>query len=162
MTRAVLSLGANLGDAAGRLAQAVDALGDAVVAASAVYVTPPWGPVEQDDFLNRTVVVDDPARDAYGWLALARELEAAADRTRPVRWGPRTLDVDVVAVWADGVPVASDDPELQLPHPRAAERAFVLLPWAEIEPAAELPGAGRVVDLLARLDTDGIRRTAGG
>ncbi len=161
MTRAVLSLGANLGDAAGRLAAAVDALGDALVAASAVYVTPPWGPVEQDDFLNRTVVVDDPARDARDWLTLAQALEEAAERTRPVRWGPRTLDVDVVAVWNDGVPVSSDDPDLLLPHPRAAERAFVLLPWVEIEPDAVLPGVGRVADLLADLDTAGIRTWTG-
>jgi len=162
MTRAVLSLGSNLGDPAGRLSAAVRSLGDAVVAASGLWSTPPWGPVAQDDFLNRTVVVDDPDRDAHGWLDVCRRLETAAARERPVRWGPRTLDVDVIAVWADGVPVTSDDPELLLPHPRAAERAFVLLPWLEIEPDAVLPGHGPVAGLVATLDTDGLRKVSGG
>ncbi|WP_111766657.1 2-amino-4-hydroxy-6-hydroxymethyldihydropteridine diphosphokinase [Nakamurella deserti] len=162
MTRAVLSLGSNLGDPAAQLAEAVHALGAVVVAASAVWSTPPWGPVAQDDFLNRTVVVDDPDRDARGWLDVCRRLETAAARERPVRWGPRTLDVDVIAVWADGVPVTSDDPELVLPHPRAAERAFVLLPWLEIEPDAVLPGHGAVAGLVAALDTGGLRKVTDG
>ena len=92
---------------------------------------------------------------AHGWLARAHELEEAAGRTREVRWGPRTLDVDVVMVTEDdGTPVVSDDPGLTLPHPRAHERAFVLLPWATLDPGAELPGRGRVADLLAALPAD--------
>src|SRR3712207_8150481 len=91
-------------------------------------------------------------RSASGWLALARQLEQAAGRPREVRWGPRTLDVDVVTVTEDdGTPVLSDDPALTLPHPRAHERAFVLVPWLTLDPAAELPGHGRAADLLAKL-----------
>ena len=103
---------------------------------------------------ERRRVVRGP-RDASGWLARAHELEQAAGRTREVRWGPRTLDVDVVTVTEDdGTPVLSDDPRLTLPHPRAHERAFVLLPWSTLEPAAVLPGKGRVADLLAALPAD--------
>jgi len=152
VTRAVLSLGANLGDRAGAIRAAITALkDDGLVARSTLYETPPWGPVEQPPYLNAVVVVRGP-RDAAGWLARAHELEQAAGRTREVRWGPRTLDVDVVAVTEDdGTPVVSDDPGLTLPHPRAHERAFVLLPWATLEPGAELPGRGKVADLLAAL-----------
>jgi 2-amino-4-hydroxy-6-hydroxymethyldihydropteridine diphosphokinase len=157
MTRAVLSLGANLGDRAGTLREAIVALvDDGLVARSTLYETPPWGPVEQPPYLNAVVVVRGP-RDAAGWLARAHELEQAAGRTREVRWGPRTLDVDVIAVTADdGTPVVSDDPRLTLPHPRAHERAFVLVPWATLDPAAELPGRGRVADLLAALPREDV------
>ena len=76
----------------------------------------------------------------------------AAGRTREVRWGARTLDVDVVTVTGDdGVPVLSDAPALTLPHPRAHERAFVLVPWSALDPTAVLPGHGRVTDLVAAL-----------
>jgi 2-amino-4-hydroxy-6-hydroxymethyldihydropteridine diphosphokinase len=155
MTRAVLSLGANLGDRAATLREAVEALtDDGLVARSRLYETPPWGPVEQPPYLNAVVVVRGP-RDAAGWLARAHELEQAAGRTREVRWGPRTLDVDVITVTEDdGTPVVSDDPELTLPHPRAHERAFVLVPWAALDATAELPGHGRVADLLAALPPD--------
>ena len=152
MSRAVLSLGANLGDRAATLREAIDALADdGLVARSTLYETPPWGPVEQPPYLNAIAIVDGP-RDAAGWLARAHELEQSAGRTREVRWGPRTLDVDVVTVTGDdGAPLVSDDPELTLPHPRAHERAFVLVPWAALDPAAELPGRGRVADLLGAL-----------
>ena len=152
MTRVVLSLGANLGDRAGTLRSALDALAaDGAVARSGLYETPPWGPVEQPPYLNAVAVLDGD-RDARGWLARAHELEQAAGRTREVRWGARTLDVDVVTVTADdGTPVRSADPELLLPHPRAAERAFVLVPWLALDPAAELPGHGPVADLVAAL-----------
>ena len=154
MTRAVLSLGANLGDRAGTLRAALTALKDdgVLVARSTLYETPPWGPVEQPPYLNAVAVVRGK-RDARGWLDRAHELEQAAGRTREVRWGARTLDVDVVTVSGDdGAPVLSDDPELTLPHPRAHERAFVLVPWSVLDPAAVLPGRGRVADLLAALD----------
>jgi 2-amino-4-hydroxy-6-hydroxymethyldihydropteridine diphosphokinase len=152
MSRAVLSLGANLGDRAATLREAVVALeDDGLVARSTLYETPPWGPVPQPPYLNAVVVVDGP-RDPAGWLARAHELEQAAGRTRDVRWGPRTLDVDVITVTDDdGTPVLSDDPALTLPHPRAHERAFVLVPWASLDATAELPGHGRVADLLAAL-----------
>ena len=94
-------------------------------------------------------------RDAHGWLVRAHELEEAAGRTREQRWGPRTLDVDIVTVTEDdGTPVHSDDPRLTLPHPHAHERAFVLLPWVTLEPGAVLPGKGKVADLLAALPAD--------
>ena len=162
MTRAVLSLGSNLGDRAGTLRTALRALTtEGLVARSVLYETPPWGPVEQPPFLNAVAVVRGD-RDAAGWLALAHELEDAAGRTREVRWGARTLDVDVVTVTADdGTPVVSADPDLTLPHPRAHERAFVLVPWLALDPAAELPGHGPAGDLLAALppgDVEAVRR----
>ena len=154
MSRAVLSIGSNLDDRLAHLRSVVAALGP--VAVSPVYETAPWGGVEQDDYLNAIVVVDDPGTDAYGWLARARELERAADRIREVRWGPRTLDVDVIDV--DGG--SNADPELTLPHPRAHERAFVLVPWADVDPDAVLPGHGRVADLVDLVtDRSGVRRT---
>ncbi|MFW3170183.1 2-amino-4-hydroxy-6-hydroxymethyldihydropteridine diphosphokinase [Geodermatophilus sp. CPCC 206100] len=163
MSRAVLSLGANLGDRAAALRGAITALSadGVLVARSTLYETPPWGPVEQPPYLNAVVVVRGD-RDAAGWLARAHELEEAAGRTREVRWGARTLDVDVVTVTEDdGRPVSSDDPALTLPHPRAHERAFVLVPWLSLDPAAELPGRGRVADLVAALpqeDVDAVVR----
>jgi 2-amino-4-hydroxy-6-hydroxymethyldihydropteridine diphosphokinase len=163
MSRAVLSLGANLGDRAAALRGAITALEDdgVLVARSTLYETPPWGPVEQPPYLNAVVVVRGP-HDAAGWLTRAHELEQAAGRTREVRWGARTLDVDVVTVTGDdGRPVLSADPGLTLPHPRAHERAFVLVPWASLDPTAVLPGHGRVVDLVAALpreDVDAVVR----
>jgi dihydroneopterin aldolase/2-amino-4-hydroxy-6-hydroxymethyldihydropteridine diphosphokinase len=87
-------------------------------------------------------------------LERALAVENAFDRVRDVRWGPRTLDVDVIAV--GDLEVA--DPDLQVPHPRAAERAFVLVPWLDVDAAAVLPGAGAVADLVGRLGTSGVRR----
>nr|WP_275586024.1 2-amino-4-hydroxy-6-hydroxymethyldihydropteridine diphosphokinase [Geodermatophilus sabuli] len=146
-------MGANLGDRAAALRGAITALAadGVLVARSTLYETPPWGPVEQPPYLNAVVVVRGPV-DAAGWLARAHELEEAAGRTREVRWGARTLDVDVVTVTGDdGQPVLSADPELTLPHPRAHERAFVLVPWLTLDPGAALPGHGRVADLVAAL-----------
>ncbi|SFP18542.1 2-amino-4-hydroxy-6-hydroxymethyldihydropteridinediphosphokinase [Geodermatophilus dictyosporus] len=161
MARAVLSLGANLGDRAGALRGAIEALkDDGLVARSVLYETPPWGPVEQPPYLNAVVVVRGD-RDAAGWLARAHELEQAAGRTREVRWGARTLDVDVVTVTGDdGAPVLSDDPALTLPHPRAHERAFVLVPWLSLDPTAVLPGRGRVADLVAALPPEDVAAVA--
>ena len=151
MSRAVLSIGSNLGDRLANLRSVVDALHP--VRISPVYETAPWGGVEQDDFLNAILIVDDPDTDAAGWLARAQACEQAAGRTREVHWGPRTLDVDVIDV--DGT--TSDDPALTLPHPRADERAFVLVPWADIDPDAVLTGHGRIADLVP--DKTGVRRT---
>jgi 2-amino-4-hydroxy-6-hydroxymethyldihydropteridine diphosphokinase len=161
VTRAVLSLGANLGNRAGAIRAALTALeDDGLVARSALYETPPWGPVEQPPYLNAIAVVQGD-RDAAGWLARAHELEDAAGRTREVRFGPRTLDVDLVTVTADdGTPVLSDDPRLTLPHPRAHERAFVLVPWLTLDPGAQLPGHGRVADLVTGLPPDDVAAVA--
>lgn len=150
MSAAVLSLGSNIGDRSAVLTKAVGELGATVRAVSAIYRTPPWGPVRQNDFHNVVVLVEDENTDAAGWLLRCLELERRAGRERTVRWGPRTLDADVITV--DGL--RSSEPALTLPHPRAAERAFVLVPWAEIDPAAELPGFGPVDQLIARLPAE--------
>ncbi len=127
--RVLLALGSNLGDRAGHLRAAVAALGDEVVGTSAVYETPPVGGPEQGPYLNAVVALRTD-RSAGDLLARAQELEAAADRVRVVRWGPRTLDVDVL--WIDGETV--DRPDLVVPHPRMFERAFVLVPMADVAP----------------------------
>lgn len=136
MSAAVLSIGSNLGDRLAALQGAVDTVRPWLRAVSPVYETPPWGLVPQADYLNAVLLAADDAAAPREWLARARAAESAAGRTREVRWGPRTLDVDVVAV----DDVASADPELTLPHPRAAERAFVLIPWLAIDPDARLRG----------------------
>lgn len=154
--RAVLSIGGNQGDPFALLRGVAGAAADDGIlrAASAVYATPPWGGVEQDDFLNAVLVVEHPGtpRDVLEW-GLAREREAG--RTRDIRWGPRTLDVDVVDARVGGLTVTSDDETLTLPHPRAAERAFVLVPWLEVEPDAVLHGAP-IARLLHALDPAGV------
>jgi len=151
MTRAVLSLGSNLGDRLAHLRRAVAGLDDVLLVASGVYETPPWGDEDQPAYLNAAVLVAGAGVDARAWLARARALEDAAGRVRDPerRFGPRTLDVDVIAVWDDAdQPVLSADPELTLPHPRAHLRAFVLRPWIDIQPYGRLPGHGWLTDLL--------------
>lgn len=157
MSRAVLSMGSNLGDPLHQLRAAARGLDPWTLIRSPIYRTKPWGPVPQQDYLNAVVIVDDGAADEWTWLWRARELEHAGGRTRAVTWGPRTVDVDVIAV----DDVRSDDPDLTLPHPRAAQRAFVLVPWLAAEPEARLPGLGSVAELLAALpagDIAGVRR----
>ncbi|MDQ4012005.1 MAG: 2-amino-4-hydroxy-6-hydroxymethyldihydropteridine diphosphokinase [Actinomycetota bacterium] len=161
MSVGVLSIGSNVGDRFGYLRGCVALLGDAVRVASAVYATAPWGAVEsgaaQAEFLNAILLVEDPDADAPEWLRRGQRCEAAAQRTRDVRWGPRTLDVDVIDVdqtrW--------DEPDLTLPHPRAHQRAFVLVPWLDVQPGAVLVGYGTVAQLVAALPTAesrGVRR----
>ncbi|BEL10988.1 2-amino-4-hydroxy-6-hydroxymethyldihydropteridine diphosphokinase [Actinoplanes sichuanensis] len=151
MTTAVLSIGSNLGDSLAHLRAVVERLGSAVVRVSGVYQTPPWGDSAQPPYLNAVVLTDDRTATARDWLTRAQACETARGRVRDPdrRFGPRTLDVDVIAVWDDGVPVIDDDPELTLPHPRAHLRAFVLVPWHAVRPAAELPGHGPIAALLA-------------
>jgi 2-amino-4-hydroxy-6-hydroxymethyldihydropteridine diphosphokinase len=152
MSRAVLSLGSNLGDRLAHLRAAVALLGGCVREVSGVYETPPWGDPDQPSYLNAVILVEDPAAVPHDWLERARACEAAEGRERDParRFGPRTLDVDVITVHdADGRPVTSDDPELTLPHPRAHLRAFVLRPWLDLRSAGDLPGHGRPADLLA-------------
>ncbi|CCH27685.1 2-amino-4-hydroxy-6-hydroxymethyldihydropteridine diphosphokinase [Actinosynnema sp. NPDC047251] len=153
MSRAVLSIGSNLGDRFGFLEQAVAGFAAELVAVSPVYETAPWGVTDQDDFLNAVLVVS-AGLGPWDWLRRGQELENASGRVRTLRWGPRTLDVDVVTV--DGV--TSDDPSLLLPHPGAHERATVLVPWLDVEPDAVLPGHGPVADLVAALDVTGVTR----
>ena len=167
--RALISLGANLGDALATLQDAVHALDlhprITVLAGSPIYVTAPVGGVEQPDFHNAAVLLETslPPREL---LAVCQGIEVSAGRTREVRWGPRTLDLDLIAAHdaTTGAPLTSTDPVLTLPHPRAHERAFVLAPWSDLDPDATLEtadGPQPVRALLDRLpDADGVRRTA--
>jgi 2-amino-4-hydroxy-6-hydroxymethyldihydropteridine diphosphokinase len=144
---AVLSIGSNLGDRLDCLQLAVDVLRPYAV--SPVYETAPVGGVEQDDFLNAVLLCDLDA--AVAW-ARAQQAEQAAERERPVRWGPRTLDVDLVV--APG-PVPE---EVELPHPRAAGSRSCQGTSTKARSAAMLPGHGPVASLLGRLDLSGVRR----
>ena len=159
--RAVISLGANLGNRLETLQGAVDALEDTpgvrVKAVSPVYETEPWGvePGSQPSYYNAVVVLKTTLPPA-SLLERAHAVEEAFHRVRDERWGPRTLDVDIVS-YAD---VTSDDPHLTLPHPRAHERAFVLAPWHDVDPQAQLPGRGTVADLLAAVTSEGVEARA--
>jgi 2-amino-4-hydroxy-6-hydroxymethyldihydropteridine diphosphokinase len=155
MTQAVVALGANLGDRAAALQHALDELatGAVVRSVSAIFETAPVGGPRQPDYYNAVAVLDTEL-SASDLLALALSIEAVAGRERSVRWGPRTLDVDLL-VYDDTV---SDDAVLTLPHPRAHTRAFVLMPWHEVDPDAVIPGRGAVAALLGNVDKSGIRR----
>lgn len=166
MTAVVLSIGSNMGDRLARLQSAVDGFGESVRAVSAVYETDAWGGVEQAPFLNAVLTAHDPAMGPHDWLRRAQAIERENQRVREQKWGPRTLDIDVVHVTGPDGEVRCADPDLTVPHPFAHQRAFVLAPWLDVEPAATLTieGAVRPVrDLLAGLDPaerDGVRRTA--
>ena len=161
--RAVLSVGSNLGDRLGTLQGCVQAIGGLpdtdVLAISPVYETAPVGGPAQPDYLNAVLIVSTglPPLDL---LAATQRIEADFGRVRPQgtqgaeRFGPRTLDVDVIS-YAEEI---SGDPVLTLPHPRAHERAFVLAPWHDVDAGASLPGRGPVAGLLAGLDRHGVRR----
>jgi 2-amino-4-hydroxy-6-hydroxymethyldihydropteridine diphosphokinase len=165
VTRVVLSIGSNIGDRLAHLRSVVAGLGGALRQVSGVYETDPWGGIEQQSFLNAVVIAEDSALDPSGWLRRAHEFEQAAHRVRAERWGPRSLDVDLVTCHAAGAEVVSHDERLTLPHPRAHLRAFVMVPWLAVEPDATLlvDGARRpVADLLAELDPAeraGVRET---
>lgn len=155
--RAVLSLGSNLGNRLETLQGAIDALEDTpgvrVKAVSPVYETEPWGvePGSQPTYFNAVVVLRTTLPPS-SLLERAHAVEEAFHRVRNERWGPRTIDVDIVA-YAD---VVSDDPVLTLPHRHAHERAFVLAPWHDVEPEAQLPGRGPVAQLLAGIAQEGV------
>ena len=144
MRHIAFGLGANLGDVVEALQGAVDSLAPFLIDArvSHVYETSPVGGPLQPDYAN-AVLVGESGASPDNLLALAHRAEHEWNRTRDVRWGPRTLDVDLLVVGD----VVSDDPRLTLPHPRAAERGFVLIPWAEVDPDATLPDGRRVADL---------------
>ncbi|MTE20368.1 2-amino-4-hydroxy-6-hydroxymethyldihydropteridine diphosphokinase [Streptomyces sp. TRM43335] len=155
--RAAIALGGNLGNRLETLQGAVDALeetpGVRVKVVSPVYETEPWG-VEADSqpaYLNAVVLVKTTLPPA-SLLERAQAIEEAFERVRDERWGPRTLDVDILT-YQD---VVSADPELTLPHPRAHERAFVLVPWHDVDPDAEVPGHGPVAELLAAVGREGV------
>lgn len=146
---AVLSLGANVGDPAAHLEKALSSFGPGLRARSSLYRTSPVGGPQQDDFLNCVAIVE--IEQPQETLAIAQWLEDNAGRERGERWGPRTLDVDVITIRTETGDITSSNPSLTLPHPRAHERLFVLIPWAELEPDATIPGHGRIADLVAEL-----------
>lgn len=130
MARALLAMGSNLGDRERYLREAIESLGSSVVRVSSTYETDPvGGPARQGPYLNLVVEIDTDLTPRE-LLGVCHRLEAAANRVREERWGPRTLDVDIV--WMDGVAV--DEPDLQIPHPRMRQRNFVMVPLAEIAP----------------------------
>lgn len=155
--RAVIALGSNLGNRLETLQSAVDALADTpglrVKAVSPVYETEPWGvdPASQPAYFNAVVLVRTTLPPG-SLLERGHAIEEALERVRDEAWGPRTIDVDIVS-YQD---VVSDDPVLTLPHPRAHERAFVLAPWHDVDPAAEVPGRGAVAELLTGLGRAGV------
>ncbi len=146
MTRAYVGLGSNLGDREGTIRAAIDAL-PGVVAVSALRETEPVGPVEQPPFLNGALALEtelSPRELLDVLLAVERRL----GRERRERWGPRTIDLDLL-LYGDR---SLDEPGLSLPHPRLHERRFALEPLDELDPELAVPGRGRVKDLLAELD----------
>jgi len=156
----VIALGSNLGERLANLQAGIDYLaavpGLEVTAVSPVYETAPVGGPPQPDYLN-AVVLADSALTARVILGRCQAAERALGRVRTVVWGPRTLDVDLISHGGE----ISEEPELTLPHPRAHERAFVLAPWHDVDPDANLAGYGPVADLLAAADKTGISRARG-
>ena len=157
MTLAAIGLGANLGDAAATLREAVAELADLpdteLLRASRLYRTPAWGRTEQPDFINAVVLVETavPARELLDAL-LAIERDFGRVRVDGERWGPRTLDLDLL-LFGDAV---IDEPGLRVPHPHLHERAFALLPLVEIAPQLVIPGIGNVAAIAADMAADGI------
>jgi 2-amino-4-hydroxy-6-hydroxymethyldihydropteridine diphosphokinase len=158
MAEALLALGGNVGDVRVTLARAIAMLcerGDIrLLARSSDYLTPPWGVEDQPPFVNLCIAVDTTLIP-HALLARAQAVERAfgRDRAHEQRWGPRSLDIDILT-YDD---LVLNEPDLTLPHPRLNERAFVLVPLAEIAPARIIAGV-RVDDALARLDTAGIKK----
>jgi 2-amino-4-hydroxy-6-hydroxymethyldihydropteridine diphosphokinase len=158
LRKVVYSLGSNLGERLSNLQGGVDALRDTpdviIVDVSSVYETEPvGGPEDSPAFLN-IVLVAETTLEPRTLLERAQAVEDAFGRDRSTgRWGPRTLDVDLILVGTTQL----DQPDLKLPHPRATQRGFVLVPWAEIDAGGMLPGAGRVDELAGRVDASGVK-----
>jgi 2-amino-4-hydroxy-6-hydroxymethyldihydropteridine diphosphokinase len=158
MAEAFIALGGNVGDAQATVDRAIAMFCDGKVvrllARSSDYRTPPWGVEDQPPFINLCIAVTTtlPPRDL---LARGLEVERAfgRDRAKEQRWGPRPLDIDLIA-YDD---MTLDDPDLILPHPRLFERAFVLVPLAEIAPDRRIAGV-RIADAVTRVDATGIER----
>jgi 2-amino-4-hydroxy-6-hydroxymethyldihydropteridine diphosphokinase len=153
--RAYVALGSNLGDSNQHLLDAIEALAvlprTALVARSRIYRTPPWGKLDQPDFLNAVVMLET-ALEPHDLLDALLNIERAAGRERNgERWGPRTLDLDLLHV--AGKTVNSE--RLTLPHPHIADRAFVLLPLHDVAPELDIPGQGKVAELLRNVDVQG-------
>lgn len=149
--RAVLSIGTNQGDREKLMQTALDHFAPDTVAASSVYSTPPWGVEDQDDFLNAVIIIDTTLRPTE-LLRRGQRLEEDAQRKRVRRWGPRTLDIDIVSCYDDkGAEMEVTEINLTIPHPWAHERAFVLVPWLEADPQATLYGRP-LQEFLDKLD----------
>jgi 2-amino-4-hydroxy-6-hydroxymethyldihydropteridine diphosphokinase len=153
-TAAYVALGGNLGEPQRQVVDAMDVLArlpsTRLLRRSRLYRTPPWGVLEQPPFVNAAVLLET-ALEPHALLDALLAIEQRAGRVRAERNGPRTLDLDLLHM--DGVRL--DDARLTLPHPRIGERAFALLPLADLAPDLVLPGQGRVADLLAAVDTRG-------
>lgn len=151
----MLGLGANLGDAIAALQGAVDALvstaGITVNCSSAVFATEPVGGPQQPTYVNAVVLIQTTLTPMQ-LLQRVNAIEEQWHRTREVRWGPRTLDIDIIVFDS----LVSSDPRLTLPHPRASERGFVLVPWLDADPDAELLGVP-VRELVDQVDTSGVQ-----
>lgn len=160
MTEALLAFGGNVGDARGTIANAIEMLcdGEDIVLRrrSSDYRTPPWGVTDQPPFINAAIAVDTALspRDLLIRMQAVERL-FGRDRSREQRFGPRSLDIDLIA-YGD---IRLDEPDLVLPHPRLFERAFVLAPLAEIVPGRRIAGVA-IEDALSRLDRAGIERLA--
>jgi 2-amino-4-hydroxy-6-hydroxymethyldihydropteridine diphosphokinase len=156
MRDVVLGLGSNIGDSAAILQGAVNDLaatdGLILVAVSSVFETDPVGGPEQPVFLNAICLATTTLLN-HELLADVQAVEQHWMRTREVHWGPRTLDVDIVAVGTEEY----EHPDLVIPHALAHERAFVLVPWLDVDPQGFLVGHGRVADLVAAMDVSGVR-----
>ncbi|GGA18957.1 2-amino-4-hydroxy-6-hydroxymethyldihydropteridine diphosphokinase [Dyella nitratireducens] len=153
--RAYVALGSNLGDSKQHLLDAIEALAvlpdTSLIARSRIYRTPPWGKLDQPDFLNAVVAIET-SREPHDLLDALLNIERAAGRERNgERWGPRTLDLDLLYVAGKAV----NSERLTLPHPHIANRAFVLLPLHDVAPELDVPGQGKVADLLRAVDTQG-------
>lgn len=157
---AYLCLGSNLGDRAATMAKAVGLIartgGVSILSRSSLYETPPWGPVPQGPYLNLVVAIETElsARELL-YMLLGVEHAFGRDRTREIRFGPRTIDIDILLYGEEKI----DEPDLEIPHPRMMERAFALLPLAEIAPELKVEGVA-IRDALAGLDTTGIVQVA--
>lgn len=153
--KATVGLGSNLGDRLANLQFAIDSLnatvGTQVHSISPVYETDPVGGPAQDDYLNAVVVLKTILSPEQ-LLDATQQIELAAHRERSERWGPRTLDLDLLAM--DDLTINSQN--LVLPHPRAHERGFVLLPWSTLDPNYIIPGHRSVAELLAEVDISGV------
>jgi len=149
VTQALLGLGSNLGDRLGTLQRAVELLADRgvrAIACSRVWATAPLGgPGDQPEFLNVVIRADPGPLGPDDVLSAANAVEAELGRVRDERWGPRTIDIDVL-LWNG---LQRDDPRLTIPHPRLHERAFVVLPLLDLDPDPVLPDGRRLLDLPA-------------
>jgi 2-amino-4-hydroxy-6-hydroxymethyldihydropteridine diphosphokinase len=156
MAEALLALGGNLGDVRATFDRAIGLLGDGdgitVVARSRDYRTPPWGVTDQPEFVNLCLVVETPL-SPHALLERVQAVEKALgrDRSKDMRWGPRPIDIDILAY--DDVVI--DEPSLRLPHPHLFERAFVLVPLNEIAPDHVIAGT-KVRDAVQHVDTSGV------